>query len=105
VSAVVIKPGTVEDRNVLRPDWSDVTRISEGGWRFHPLPSPEATEAGRQGIVTRLQGIGPADSAVAAHDRMEVDGVTYDVDGAPQRWPSLGGTLDHIEVVLQRVDG
>ena len=38
-------------------------------------------------------------------DRIEHDGVLYDIDGPPQAWDGPTGQPHHIELLLRRDDG
>ena len=104
-SATIIHPAWTDDRGTDVPDWTNATRVVESGWRFTPLSASEVTDYGRQGVVTMLKGTGPVDTSLTAHDRIAIDGVAWECEGQPQVWPSLTGSLAHVEVVLRQVTG
>ena len=47
----------------------------------------------------------PAAADIRDTDRIEYEGVTYDIDGSVERWPSPTGRLAHIEARLVRTEG
>ncbi len=107
MSATVVKSAWVDDRGTLVPDWDSATSIFEDGWRVVPFTTmnAELTAEGRQGTLTSLRGLGPADTALTAADRLIAGGVTYECYGDPSLWPSMTGYLAHVEVTLRRVVG
>ncbi|HEX5541114.1 MAG TPA: hypothetical protein VFX60_06060 [Micromonospora sp.] len=106
-TAIVLRAPLIEDRygNEVR-DWVNQERIESDGWAFAPRFSDEASDAGRQGVIVGLTGLGPPGADVLATDRMEVRGLTYEVEGEPGEWRNpFTGWLPGIQVALKRVEG
>lgn len=87
-------------------DWgSIVSNESYDGCLFAPQTSVEDRD-GRDAVVADATIYMPTGTDVTAHDRVQINGVTYDVDGQPSVWSDpFGGGLDGIEVRLKLVTG
>ncbi len=105
INLTVVSPTWIDDRGASVPDWNTTTSVEETDWRVQPLSSAEILAMGRQGVTTMLKAHGPHDTALTEHDRAIVDDVTYEVDGAIQRFKSITGHMAHVEVYLKRVEG
>lgn len=100
-SVVVLTAVTVSDHGRPTRDWDqDPTEVTVAGCSWQPT-------GGSDDIVNRdgAQGIGqlfmPPGSAIAAHNRIRIDGDVYTIRGEPARW-NTGLGLDHIVVQLDR---
>jgi hypothetical protein len=51
-----------------------------------PRESSDLTDRGRVGVVVGLTLFAPRCTDLRASDQVDVDGVTYDIDGDPGRW-------------------
>lgn len=58
----------------------------------------------REATTTVYTVFAPKGSDVLDIDRVEYDGVEYDVDGSVMRW-DVGSALDHVVVPLKKVTG
>lgn len=71
-----------------------------------PRASTELTDGGRQGVIIGLSVYLPPDAVVGPHDRLEVRGDMFEIDGEPGEWRSpFTGWNPGIEVALKRVTG
>jgi Phage head-tail joining protein. len=86
------------------PDWANAARHVVLGCRVQPERGSEYT-LDRDAIVTRWRLFAPAAADIRDTDRIEYEGVTYDIDGSVERWPSPTGRLAHIEARLVRTEG
>jgi hypothetical protein len=89
------------------PDWTTrLDREPVAGCLVAPDTSPEDLEQGRRGVVLGLTVYTPADVDPGAHDRFEIHGDTWEVDGepAPWRYPGSGRSAGH-QIHLRRVEG
>lgn len=85
-------------------DWDNADEREVVG-HLQPVDAPEDVASGRNAIVTRYRLFLPADDPIVGYDRVVVDDVTFEVDGAPGRWRSPTGDLDHVHVLLVQVEG
>lgn len=85
-------------------DWGNAEERDVIG-HVQPVAAPEEIASGRDAIVTRYRAWLPAGDPVTGYDRIVYDGQTYEVDGDPERWPSATGGLDHVSLLLVRVEG
>jgi hypothetical protein len=101
---VLLKPALVTDRNRNQvADWANATRTRVRGW-FAQLTATELIAAGRDGSLSTWALVLPAGTAVDQSYRVEVDGATYFVDGAPSRSKTPRGE-HHVEARLRRITG
>lgn len=100
-----IRPGTKTVRGSVVPDWDHVTSKDITGCSVQPA-STSLSEDGRVlGISDGMTAYVPKDADIIAGDRIVFDGNTYTINGAPRRWPSATGGLDHLLLNLVRWSG
>jgi len=87
-------------------DWSRATRTVISGVSFQPDTSTETADGTRDTVITGYRLITPKgrDIDLLATDRIEVDGMTLEVDGAVGRY-KVGGRVHHVEARLREVTG
>lgn len=51
-----------------------------------PRETSEIVNRGRAGVIVGLTLFAPYDTDLAFTDRIEVDGVSYDIEGEPGKW-------------------
>lgn len=86
-------------------DWTAPASAEIAGCALQPATSTETLDPTRQTVITRWQLFAPPGTDLAAFDRIDVDGVVYEVDGDPADWSAPGGRADHVAATLQRVEG
>jgi hypothetical protein len=64
------------------------------GWTVQPGEMSEDL-ANRSNQTARYSALGPKNADIRGDDAVRFDGVLYQVDGGPQKWPSPTGGLDH----------
>lgn len=90
-----VRPATIVVNGSTVPDWdAEPDELVIPGWTVQPGEMDESL-ANRSSETARYSALGPAGADIRADDSVEFDGVLYDVDGGPQRWPSPTGGLDH----------
>ncbi|MCT2279301.1 hypothetical protein M3G91_16925 [Micromonospora chalcea] len=108
----VVRPGTRTDRSgSVVDDWSPtaVTRIPVT--RVNVQPNQQAEQVGdtRTVVTTGLRVLSQpgTNPDVRAADRIEYDGLTYQVDGEVARWPDPvnSARVHHVEFTMVRVTG
>jgi len=86
------------------PDWSNPSRTEVTGCRLQPERAADYV-LDREAVTTRWRLFAPASIDLRSTDRVEHNGVVYEVDGSPERWPSPTKRLAHVEVLLRRTEG
>lgn len=82
--------------------WTSPARLTIEGCAFQPEDGQEIL-ADRTAVISRWRWFGPPEADVRSSDRLEVDGIAYDIDGSVQKWddPDLG----HQVALCRRADG
>lgn len=100
----VVRPSLATDRNRNQvPDWAGASSTSTRGW-LAQTSAAELIEAGRDGGMSAWLLYLPAGTVIDRTCRVQVSGVTYDVDGPVNRAPTPRGE-HHVEVRLRLVEG
>ena len=86
-------------------NWAAAATVTIDGCALQPASTGEVTDPTRTAVTTRWNLFAPPGADLLPSDRVDVDGVTYEIDGDPQDWSAPGGRLDHIAAALVRVDG
>lgn len=98
---IVSAPAAPDDRGNLVRDWDTATRVDAAA-RLEPNVTSEVTD-GRDSVLTDARLFLHPDAFITAYDRVEADGLTYEVVGTPglQRMPR---GPHHFEVDLRRLE-
>lgn len=83
-------------------DWSNPSRLEIRGCSLQPQTGTEIL-GDRTAVVTRWRWYGPPDADVTSADRLEVDGIAYDIDGSVEVWAGFG--LDHKTALCRQAQG
>ncbi len=84
-----------------RPDWDNASRVNVAA-RVEPAATSELT-VDRDSVIADATGFFETDADITAYDRVECDGLTYEVVGTPGLHRAPRGA-HHYEVVLTRAD-
>lgn len=103
--AVIWNPGTKPDRygNEVE-DWSSATDTPITDVSVQPSSTTEVVDDQQTTVADwRFYSTDPACVAMTAQSRIECQGQTYEVVGAPQPWPDPlePGAVDHWEAPLR----
>lgn len=110
-TAVRIRAGVKTDRGGnSSPDWAPgaVNRLNVSGLNIQPNEQYETVDEERNSRITgyRVQSAEGTAPDITAVDRIEWDGLLYEVDGEVAKWPELfSDTPHHIEFVMVRKTG
>lgn len=88
----------------LKRDWDAAVSTAISGCWVQPISGEEAV-LDREFSRTNLRLFAPHSDALLVTSRVDVDGVEYEVNGEPRRWPGPGGAPHHIEADLKRLTG
>jgi len=86
------------------PDWSAPGRKPIRGCAVEP-GAPQEYLIGRDASRVQWFIMAPARTDVKGSDRVEWQGVVYEVSGEPAPWASESGRLDYLAIVLQTWNG
>lgn len=105
-SITVVRPGQKTVRGSVVPDWEHTSDpVTIGGCSVQPA-STSLSEDGRiLGLMDGLTVYVPDGADVQPGDHIEVDGETYEINGAPRRWQSPTGSISNIQLNLKRYSG
>ncbi|WP_328981770.1 hypothetical protein OG258_19950 [Streptomyces mirabilis] len=105
-ATVLTRPEPTRDRqnNQVR-DWSAAVRQPYDAM-LQPLSSVEIMQQSDQ-VTTDRPCFFPPEAVVSEYDRVEIDGITYEVNGRPGREQGAGplAVLSHLAVLLREVTG
>lgn len=84
---------TVDAHGNTIQNWASVTRLDLPGAISWPIVTREAITPGREAIVDTWMVAVPPGVGIDRHDRIEIDGQVWQIDGWPQAWanPYTGG--------------
>lgn len=107
---VVLAPVMVAEYGQQVADWSQApAETTVPGCIVQPVAGPQVDLLpNRNAASGALSVLAPAGTVVPAAARVRVPsrpGRDYEVLGEPRLWPSPTGALDHVELVLLRVEG
>lgn len=105
-SVVRLRPVMGSDRGEPFLDWSTPSREGVRA-DVQPGNSVDQSSAGRDAILAEFAVL-DYDSPRGfwqESDRVEIDGVAYQIEGRPREWPSPTGGLSHTQLFVNRWDG
>lgn len=85
------------------PVSSTVARLDITECLVAPRYESETLGLGRNGVVVGLNVYAPTGTDLVYTDRIEVDGIAYDIEGEPGDWQ--GSQVGGVEVALRRAVG
>lgn len=99
---------TTVRRTVTRDPMGDETvttvRVDIRGCAVAPRTATEETSRGRRDVITGITAYLPSSAALDPDDRLEVDGLEYEIEGEPGRWVDPDTQRGEIvEVAARRV--
>jgi hypothetical protein len=87
--------------NTDRDDWTAPDTLDVSPVTVEPIAGSETFDSAGGRLHTRWLLHADADADIATGDRIDWQGVTYDIDGAVQIFSSPSGRLKHVEVMLR----
>ena len=85
-------------------DWAHAETHTITGCSVQPSATASNFERSEQ-VTDRWQLFAPPKSDLMTGDRVEFDGTTYDLDGAPYEWTSPTGRVSHLQAHLIEWEG
>jgi hypothetical protein len=101
-TVTVWRAPTVIDHGNDVDDWDNATSRALTGCSVQPGGGNEDRD-NRDAITTVWTVYADLGADVTDRDRVEVNGVRYDIDGPIRRYET--GVLDHLEIPLRNVEG
>ena len=100
-----LRPKTTESRGKTVPDWNVPPDYEEiDGCSMQPASTSLSTDGRVLGISDLYTLYAPSDADIEAGDRIEFNGLIYEIDGDVRVQPTAC-RLDHIAVNLRRYNG
>ena len=99
-----LRPQMIESRGKTIPDWSNPERLGICGCSMQPASTTLSTDGRVLGISDLYTLFAPICADIQAGDRIEFNGLVYDVDGDVRVQPTAC-RLDHKQISLRRYDG
>lgn len=105
MTVTVWRAPVINVRGTKERDWRNARPHEVPGcWVDSPTTATDRTDPRESVSVHRLL-YAPSESDILAGDRIEFDGKTYAIDGAPMLRRSPTGRLDHVECGLVDWEG
>ena len=92
-------------RGTIVSDWENATTLDIPGCSVQPAGTSLSQDGRELGISDGMTAYLPAGADVQSGDRIQYEDKVYTIMGDPRVWPSASGTLDHIELNLERWSG
>ena len=100
-----IRPGVKTLRGSDVPDWDNATTLDIPECSVQPAGTSLSQDGRILGTSDGMTAYLPADADVQSGDRIQYENKVYTIMGDPRVWPSASGSLDHIELNLERWSG
>lgn len=100
-SVTVHRAARTESRGSTILDWSDETAHTIARCSVQPGSTVRDMNGRALAVTDGATLYAPAGADIEEGDRVEFDGVTYEVDGAPRSYRSATGRVSHVEVSLK----
>lgn len=99
----IVRAASSTDRyGASAPDWTNATRTETLGW-LNDISRSEVVD-GRDALISGWKLYLPAGTDIGGRDRVEIDAVTYEVNGPPTA-AQTPKRVHHIECRLLLVEG
>lgn len=100
-----IRPGTIERRGSIEPDWKNSNALDISGCSIQPATTSLSQDGRVLGIADAYTCYFPPGSDVAAGDKIRYNGADYKVIGEPRVWKSPTGRTSNLQVQIERWSG
>lgn len=100
-----IRPGEKTVRGSIVPDWDNVNELVISNCHGQPASTGLSEDGRVLGIMQGMTLYTPATADIKAGDRIVFRGITYEINGEVNDWPSATGALDHLVINLRRYSG
>lgn len=101
----VLRANLVESRGSKVRDWSDPTHITVKGCSVQPSTTSRDFDGRTTQVTEEWTLYAPPNADIAAGDRIEWQGLTFEVNGAPMPWSSPTGRVSHVYARLSEWRG
>jgi hypothetical protein len=106
-SVTRIRPGTIDRRGSIEPDWSPdkVTELVINGCSVQPSTTTLTQDGRVLGISDTWTAFFPPEADVAAGDKIMWNSKPYQLIGEPRIWTSPTGMVSSVQAQLERWSG
>lgn len=100
-----IRPGTIERRGSIEPDWTKATEENISGCSMQPASTSLSQDGRVLGTSDGYTCFLPPGADVAPGDKIRYNGYEYQLIGEPRIWNSPTGRVSSTQVQLERWSG
>lgn len=104
-TVTVKRAALVDSRGTKQLDWSDPTTKTIAGCSVQPNTSTRDFDGRLIQITEDWTLYAPPGSDIQSGDRIEWNGLTFEINGAPMPWQSPTGRVSHIWARLSEWSG
>lgn len=101
----VIKPATIERNGKPMLDWSNATTVQVTKCHVQPSTTDRDLDGRQVSVSDEKTLYAPISADIDARDRILYEGVTYTINGEPQKWESPTGRVSQQQVRIKRWQG
>lgn len=102
---VRIRPGVKTLRGSSVPDWENSSSLTITHCSVQPASTSLSQDGRVLGIMDGMTCYCPFGADVQEGDRIQFDGETYVINGAPRKWRSPTGSRSNVQLNLERWSG
>ena len=100
-----IRPGTIERRGSIEPDWEHPTEQQISGCSMQPATTTLSQDGRVLGISEGYTCFLPPGADVQAGDKIRFGNKDYQIMGEPKVWTSPTGRVSSTQLSLERWEG
>ena len=100
-----IRPGTIERRGSIEPDWSNPDTLNISGCSVQPAGTSLSQDGRVLAVSDGYTCYFPPGSDVIAGDKIRFGGKDYQIIGEPRAWTSPTGRVSNLQAQLERWSG
>lgn len=104
-TVIRIRPGTIERRGSIEPDWSNPLELEIEGCSIQPAGTTLSQDGRVLGVFDGYSCFFPPGTDVVAGDKIRFNGKDYQIIGEPRDWTSPTGLVSSLQAQMERWSG